>query len=160
MTVIAWCIRSPAGLVASLLAVAVAGCGGAHKASDQQLIARQQVTRMVRSYVQAQTAGDGQAACALLTAGGQRQLTALVMQASKGLLKTRPSCEDAVGLIRGLAGPKLLGALAKARVADVQVTGRHASAQVVDGVQFPAEHVSLEKVGADWKIAAVPGLGG
>ena len=115
---------------------------------------------MVRSYVQAQTAGDGQAACALLTAGGQRQLTALVMQASKGLLKTRPSCEDAVGLIRGLAGPKLLGALAKARVADVQVTGRHASAQVVDGVQFPAEHVSLEKVGADWKIAAVPGLGG
>ena len=74
MTSIAWCIRSPAGLVASLLAVTVAGCGGAHKASDQQLIARQQVTRTVRSYVQAQTAGDGQAACALLTAGGQRQL--------------------------------------------------------------------------------------
>jgi hypothetical protein len=82
------------------------------------------------------------------------------MQASKGLLKTRPSCEDAVGLIRGLAGAKLLGALAQARAEDVQVTGSRATAQVVDGAQFPAEQVSLEKVGAAWKIAAVPGLGG
>jgi hypothetical protein len=160
VTVIECCTRSRAGLVASLLAVAVVGCGGAHKASNQQLIARQQVTRAVRSYLQAQTAGDGQAACALLTAGGQQQLTALVMQASKGLLKTRPSCEDAVGLIRGLAGAKLLGALAQARVEHVQVTGSRATAQVVDGAQFPAEQVSLEKVGAAWKIAAVPGLGG
>lgn len=160
MTVIECCTRSRAGLVASLLAVAVVGCGGAHKASNQQLIARQQVTRAVRSYLQAQTAGDGQAACALLTAGGQQQLTALVMQASKGLLKTRPSCEDAVGLIRGLAGAKLLGALAQARVEHVQVTGSRATAQIVDGTQFPAEQVSLEKVGAAWKIAAVPGLGG
>ena len=160
MTVIECCTRSRAGLVASLLAVAVVGCGGAHKASNQQLIARQQVTRAVRSYLQAQTAGDGQAACALLTAGGQQQLTALVMQASKGLLKTRPSCEDAVGLIRGLAGAKLLAALAQARVEHVQVTGSRATAQIVDGTQFPAEQVSLEKVGAAWKIAAVPGLGG
>jgi hypothetical protein len=70
----------------------------------------------VRSDLKAWTAGDGQAACALLTAGGQQQLTALVMQASKGLLKTRPSCEDAVGLIRGLAGAKLFAALAQAPV--------------------------------------------
>ena len=160
MTIIACCTRSRAGLVASLLTVAVVGCGGAHKASNQQLIVRQQVTSAVRSYLEAQTAGDGQAACALLTAGGQQQLTALVMQASKGLLKTRPSCEDAVGLIRGLAGAKLLGALAQARVEHMEVTGSRATAQVVDGAQFPAEQVSLEKVGAAWKIAAVPGLGG
>ena len=160
MTVIACCMRSGVGLAASLFAVAVVGCGGAHKASNQQLIARQQVSRVVRSYLQAQTGGDGQSACAVLSAGGQQQLTALVMQASKGLLKTRPSCEDAVGLIRALAGAKLLGALAKARVEHVQVTGSRATAQVVDGVQFPAEQVSLERVGAAWKIAAVPGLGG
>ncbi|MGZ6650976.1 MAG: hypothetical protein ACXVHB_26375 [Solirubrobacteraceae bacterium] len=108
MTVITCCTRSHVGLGASLLAVAVVGCGGAHKASNQRPIAQQQVTRAVRSYLQAQTAGDGQAACPLLTAGGQQRLTALVMQASKGLLKTRPSCEDAVGLIRGLAGPSFL----------------------------------------------------
>ena len=160
MTAMEWRRRSGPGVTAWLLAVAVAGCGGGHKPSDQQLIARQQVSQAVRTYLRAQTAGDGAAACALLTAGGQQQLTTLVTQASKGLLKVRPSCTDAVGLIRAIAGAKLLGALAQARVEHVQVTGTQATAQVVDGTQFPAQQVSLEKVGTAWKIAAVPGLGG
>jgi hypothetical protein len=160
MTVLAGQRCSVASAATLLIAAAVGGCGGAHKPSSQQPIAQQQVTQTVRSYLRAQTAGDGQAACALLSAGGQQQLITLVMRASKGLLKASPSCEDAVGLIRAIAGTKLLGALEHARVEYVQITGGRATAQVVDGTQFPSEQVSLQKVGKAWKIAAVPGLGG
>jgi hypothetical protein len=155
-----WRRRTGPGATACLLALAIAGCGGGHRPANQQLLARQQITQTVRAYLRAQTAGDGPAACALLTAGAQQQLTTLVAQASKGLLKARPSCVDAVGLIRAIAGTKLLGALAQARVEHVQVSGGRATAQVVDGTQFPAQQVSLHKVGSAWKIGAVPGLGG
>lgn len=97
MTVLAGQRCSVASAATLLIAAAVGGCGGAHKPSSQQPIAQQQVTQTVRSYLRAQTAGDGQAACALLSAGGQQQLITLVMRASKGLLKASPSCEDAVG---------------------------------------------------------------
>ena len=150
--------RRGTSVMACVLAVAVVACGGAHKQPNQQL--QRQAAQAVRSYLRAQTTGDGPTACALLTAGGQQQLTTLVMQASKGLLNTRPSCQDAVGLIRAIAGAKLLAALAQARVEQVRVTGSRATAQVVDGTQFPAQQVSLEKAGGAWKIAAVPGLGG
>lgn len=67
--------RRGANVVACILAaVAVGGCGGSDKPSDQQL-----VTEVMHSYLGAQAAGDGQAACALLTAGPHRQLIALVV---------------------------------------------------------------------------------
>jgi len=159
MTGLEGLMRSGACALVLLLAALVAGCGAGHKSSSQAA-AKQQVTQAVRSYLQAQTAGDGQAACALLTAGGQQQLTTLVMQASKGLLTTRPSCQDAVVLIRAIAGTKVLDALKHASVEQVEVSGNTATAEVVDGTQLPNEQVSLQKVGTAWKIAAVPGLGG
>ena len=143
----------------ALVVVAVSACGGSKHPANQQVIARQQVTTAVRSYLQAQVAGDGQTACGLLTSAGQQQLSTLVMQASNGLLKSPPSCENAVGLVRALAGSKLLTALGHARVEQVRVSGTSASAEVVDGTAFPAQQVSLQKLGAAWKIAAVPGLG-
>lgn len=144
--------------LAVLIAAAAAGCGGAHRSSSQEQVARQQVTQTVRSYLRAQVAGDGQAACALLTASGQQELTTLVMQAGKGLVTSRPSCEDAVALVRAVAGATILTALGQASVEDVHVTRSRATALVTAGTAFPNEHVSLQKVGTTWKIASVPGL--
>jgi hypothetical protein len=148
--------RHRGGVPACVLVAAVfGGCGGGQRPSDRQL-----VTQALRSYLHAQAAGDGQAACAVLTAVGQKELIALVMKAGKRLITTRPSCQDAVGLVRAVAGSNLLSALSSARIEHVQVSGVSASAEVVDGTGFPPQHVLLEKAGTAWKIAGVPGLGG
>ena len=139
---------------ACALAVLAAGCGAAHRQSDVE-----RVTQVLQSYLRAQAAGDGQAACALLTASGQNQLSALVIKAGKGLIKTRPSCQDAVGLVRAVAGQQLLDALKSAEIDNVQVRGAQAGAVVVVDMR-PGQKVSLEKTSAGWKIAGVPGLGG
>jgi len=141
--------------VPAILAVAITGCGGtAHKQSDQQVI-----TQTLRSYLRAQSAGDGQTACALLTADAQNQLITLVVKGSNGLIKTRPSCEEAVGLVRAVAGQQLIGALNSAQISSVHVSGTHGSAEVIVDAQ-PAQSVSLVKSGGTWRIAGVPGLSG
>jgi hypothetical protein len=136
-----------------LAAGATGGCGGGHESPDQQMI-----IRTAHSYLRAQIAGDRPAACALLTAGRQRQLIALVVNGAKGLITTRPSCEDAVGLVRAVAGAQLLGALVNAQIEHVRVSRSRVTADVIDGLQFPPQLVRLEKVGTSWKIAGVPGL--
>ena len=147
--------RSGAVVACAFAAVAVGGCGGGHKQSDRQLI-----TQTLRSYLRAQATGDGYAACALLTAGGRQQLIAVVVKAGKGLITTRPTCEDAVGLIRAVAGAQLLKALGSARIERVHVDGARATATIADGNEFSPQQVALEKAGTTWKIAGVPGLGG
>jgi hypothetical protein len=114
---------------------------------------------VVRSYLNAQTAGDGQAACALLTAGAQTKLEDLVVSASNGLVKTRPSCADAVSLVSTVAGPTLMKALSNARIERVAAHGNQATAQVVDGGAFPAQKVTLEKSGDTWQVSGIPTLG-
>ena len=147
-------LRAAAAACLLALALAVAGCGAARRQSGQQ-----QVAQVLRSYLRAQAAGDGQSACALLTASGQSQLIALVVNAGQGLITTRPSCQDAVGLVSAVAGSRLLNALRSAQIENVQVRGAQASAVVVVDMQ-PAQRVSLEKTGTAWKIAGVPGLSG
>jgi hypothetical protein len=146
--------RRRGAAAAAILAVAITGCGAAHKQSDQQ-----RITQTLRSYLRAQAAGDGQTACALLTAEAQNQLITLVVKGSNGLITTRPSCEEAVGLVRAVAGQKLIGALSSAQISSVQVSGTQASAEVVVDSQ-PAERVSLVNSGGAWKVAGVPGLSG
>ena len=119
--------------VAAILAIAVAGCGSSHKPTPTE---QQQVERVLRSYLRAQTSGDGQTACSLLTDPAQRQLEALVLQAGKGLLTARPSCQDAVGLVHAVAGAKLLDALSKAQITQVRVQGNNAAAEIIDGTAF------------------------
>jgi rhodanese-related sulfurtransferase len=70
--------RGPTVVACMLAAVAVRGYGGSHEPSDQQM-----VTEVLHSYLGAQASGDGQAACALLTADAQRQLIALIVKADK-----------------------------------------------------------------------------
>ena len=153
--------RNRERVFASLLTVAlVAGCGGAHKQqqvtqSDQQL-----VTQALRSYLHAQATGDGQTSCSLLTAGAQQQLIALVVKDAQGLITTKPSCVDAVRLVSEVAATPLLSALENAQIERVKVNGNTASAEVVDGTEFPPQQVALTKVGTAWSIAAVPQLSG
>jgi hypothetical protein len=145
-------------VLAVLIATAAGGCGSSHKSPPPEQVARQQVTQTVRSYLRAQVAGDGQAACALLTASGQQELITLVVQAGKGLVTSRPSCAHAVALVRAVAGATILTALGQASVEDVHVTRSRATALVTAGSAFQNQQVLLQKVGTTWKIASVPGL--
>jgi hypothetical protein len=95
----------------------------------------------------------------MLTPAAQDKLIALVVKEGKGLITSRPSCSDAVRLVRLVAGAQLMQALAGARVEQVHVNGSTATAQVVDGGQFPPQKVTLEKTGGNWRIAGVPSLG-
>ena len=146
--------RLLAGLTALGLAGATAGCGGGAVSDGER------VAQTIHTYVQAQATGDGQRACSQLGSRGQRQLITLTSKMSKGLLGTSISCEEAVSLIHGAAGTRLLRALVSARVANVKISGGRASAEVIDGTQLASQQVLLEKVGSTWKISEVPGLPG
>ncbi len=153
-------MRASTMLVAACLAgITLGACGGshdgAHSGSEEQ-----QISQVVRSYLRAQTQGDGQTACSLLTPRGQRQLEALVVKQAKGLIPGQPSCTDAVSLVHSFAGSKLLTALSTARIGRVQVRGDSATAQVADGTMFTPQTVSLAKIAGAWRIAGVPGLSG
>jgi hypothetical protein len=144
----------PAGRLAYLLAaLAVSGCGGAPAPADAQ-----EVTRSLRSYLRAQANGDEVSACALLTDAAQQQLIGAVVKVAKGVLPARPSCPDAVGLVRAVAGSAFLRSLSSARVEHVQVRGSRASGDVIDGMQFGPQRVALQKTDGVWRIAGVPAL--
>jgi hypothetical protein len=143
---------------ACLTALIIAACGGGKHSSNPQ--EAQQVTQTLRTYLHAQSAGDGQAACAVLTTAAQQQLSTLVVQGSNGSITTPPSCPDAVRLVRTLAGSQIISALGSAQIEHVQVNGSQATADVVDGALFGTQQVVLQKAGGTWKIAGVPGLGG
>ncbi len=143
--------------VAAIVAVAVAGCGSSSKPPPA---GQQEVKQVLRSYLHAQTSGDGQTACSLLTSAAQGQLETIVQKASNGLLTTRPTCQDAVRLVRAVAGASVLGALATAQITNVQVQGNTATAEISDGTVFAQQQVTLQRSGSSWKIAGVPGLGG
>ena len=152
--------RASKGLVAAcLLGITLGACGGSHGGSHAASN-EQQVSQAVRSYLNAQTQGDGQTACSLLTPGGQRQLEALVVKRASGLVTSRPACTDAVSLVHSFAGSKLLNALSTARVGRIKLGGATATAQVTDGTVFAPQTVSLDKAAGAWRIAGVPGLGG
>lgn len=146
--------RPGATVLACVLGVAVAGCGGSPAPSAQQ-----QVTQVLHSYLTAQAAGDGQTACALLTPAAQSQLIAAVVKAGKGLLSATTSCQDAVGLVRAVAGARALAALNSARIEQVQVHGDSATAEVAGGTVFGRQQVRLVK-SSTWMIDGVPGLTG
>lgn len=94
-----------AALTGMGFAVAIAGCGGTTVSDTER------VTQAIHAHV----AGDGQRACSQLSSSGQRQLVTLTSKMAKGLAGNRLSCEEAVGLIRGVAGTPLLRALSRAR---------------------------------------------
>jgi len=145
-------LRIAACAAALSLALAAAACGGSSKPEPEK------VTDTLRSYLREQAAGDAEAACSRLSPSGQRQLIALVQQVAQGSLPGPPSCEEAIGLIRTAAGPDLLRALRDARVENVRVDGRRATADVVGGSAVGRRAVKLEQIDDAWRISGVPGL--
>lgn len=141
-------------LAAGCLIAVVAGCGGGQKEPSDE----QQVATALRSFLQAQTDGDAQKACALLTAGAQRKLVALVARRAQGLGAAPRTCDEAVGLVRAVAPQALLRAIRDARVEGVVVHGGEAAARVVDGSSFAAQRVTLVRGDGGWQISAVPSL--
>ena len=148
-------IRKPSALVV-VIVVAAGGCGSSQKQPTAQQ--RQQIIEVLHSYLRAQTAGDGQAACSLLTNSAQRELEMLALQVGGGQITSQPSCQDAVGLVRAVAGKQLLDALSSAQIADVQVHSDSATAQILTGGAFGQQQVSLQRSGGSWKIDGVFGL--
>jgi hypothetical protein len=145
--------------VAAIVAVALA-VGGCGSSSKPKVSEPQQVESVLRSYLSAQTSGDGQTACALLTESAQRELETVVSRDAKGLLPGRPSCQEAVAAVKAFAPANLLNALSKAQIGQVRVQGDHATAEITDGTVFGRQQVTLERSGDTWKIAGVPGLAG
>jgi hypothetical protein len=143
-----------------MLVTALSGCGGSGSSSQPKVSDQQQITQILQSYLTAQTAGNGQTACPLLSAGAQNQLIGLVVSAAKGLLPSRPSCENAVALVSQFAGSTIVTGLKNAKVENVKVNGSNATAEIVDGGAFSPEQVKLQKVDGTWKITGVPSLGG
>jgi hypothetical protein len=141
-----------------LAALALAACGGSsHPPSEQSAT---QIKQVARSYLNAQAAGDGEAACALLTAAAQSKLENLVVSLSNGLVKTQPSCADAVRLVSTVAGQTLMKQLSNAQIEHIKVNGNQATAQVVvGGGQVPPQQVTLERVHDTWQISGIPTLG-
>ena len=114
---------------------------------------------MLESYLHAQAQGDGTTACALLGTAGQNQLIDLVMSAGKGLITSRPSCDEAVSLVSAVAGAQIMSALDHARVEQIKIRGPTATAQVVDGTAFKPQQVKFQKSNGKWEITGVPTLG-
>lgn len=139
-------------------AVLIAGCGG----GSQPRSDTEQVTTTVRSYLRLQATGDAGQACALLTAAGQQQLTAYVAkQASKSPFATGAlTCEQAIGIARLAGGSALMTAMRDATIRNVRVTGTTATAEIQGSGDVGRRSVRLVKAGGDWRIQAVPGLGG
>jgi len=133
-------IRKPSALVV-VIVVAAGGCGSSQKQPTAQQ--RQQIIEVLHSYLRAQTAGDGQAACSLLTNSAQRELEMLALQVGGGQITSQPSCLDA---------------LSSAQIADVQVHSDSATAQILTGGAFGQQQVSLQRSGGSWKIDGVFGL--
>ena len=78
-------------VVACLVGLMLGACGSSDPASPGSSD-EQQIGQVVRSYLTAQTQGDGQTACSLLTSGSPPQLEALVVKRANGLVRaSRPA---------------------------------------------------------------------
>ena len=137
-------------LLGLTVAAAVAtGCGGGGAKSDPEAIAR-----VLKSAAQATAKGDGDKACADLTADAQRQaLFQLGSQGGPGMT----SCSQLVGRAQFFLTPIDKQRIKNLEAADVRVNGTGASATLRGEGEQPGQAISvpvhLTKVDGDWKIS-------
>lgn len=143
-------------VVAVVLAALLAGCGSTDTTEADR------VTATIQDYLRLQSDGDAGKACALLTAGGRQQLTTFVAGQARlsGLLAGALTCDRAIALVRLVAGQDLLQQLRDAKVENVTVDGTSARADVVGAGRIGRRVVRLQLVEGQWRIQAVPGVGG
>lgn len=123
-------------VLAGLLTVAVAGCGGGSSDSSQ-------ITSTIKTYLAAIANSDGTTACDQLTNGAANQV--LQAGASLGAVTCAQAVQDASGNLGGNGKQTLLDA----QVINVHVTGSTASADLQGGTQT----VQLTKIGGRWLIS-------
>jgi hypothetical protein len=132
-----------AGTLLSILAIALAGCGGGSSPADD-------AKSTLKSYLDAFVNGDGAKACGLMSKGTRDQFVSRV----KVLTKTT-DCTKAITTIRAAAGAPAIDALKKTKISDVKVDGDTATAKLASG--SGSTTTVLKKEGGDWKITAIPG---
>ena len=143
--------RYSAALAVAAVAVALVGCGGGGGGSSSSSSDENDVRASATNFVKAFGAGDGKAACALMTPEAQ---AAFVKQVG-GPLHVN-DCPAAVAAAHGEAAAELNLDFTGASVTKVQVSGDSATATVKAGARsLPAK---LSKAGGAWKLTAVPGL--
>ena len=136
-----------AGALALVVAAALlAGCGGGDRRSD-----RDEVASAVGAFSKALGAGNGSAACELLTTQAQAEL----VTRAASLAGTR-DCASVITKIHDAAGDEVNAAFSSATVADVKVMGETATATLTaSGHRAP---VSLAKEDGEWRLQGVPGI--
>jgi hypothetical protein len=124
----------------------LAGCGGGGKVSDSEA-----VRAAVGDFSKALGAGEGKAACELLTSEARAEF----VKRAASLAGTR-DCAAAIGKIHDAAGAEVNTAFSAATVADVKVRGDTATATLTaSGHRAP---VSLAKQDGKWRLTSVPGI--
>jgi hypothetical protein len=136
-----------AGAVALVVAGALlAGCGGGDRVSDSDA-----VRATVTGFSKALGAGEGDAACDLLT----RQAQADLVKRAASLAGTR-DCAAVIAKLHDSAGGDVNAAFSSAIVADVKVMDDTATARLIAS-GHPAP-VSLAKEDGEWRLTGVPGI--
>ena len=127
--------------LAAVLAVAVAGCGG----TDD----KQEVRETVQAYLDSFVKGDAAKTCALMTEETRRTF----VKGARSLTPTN-DCATATVAVRAAAGRKAIAALRDAKISDVKVHGRTASAKLK--ASSGESVATLTKEGGEWKVSSVP----
>jgi hypothetical protein len=139
----------PAGLLVLFLAVAGCGGGGGPK-TDADAVAQ-----VLKDAAKAAADGDGDKACGYLTPTAQRQA---VLESGAGVLG-ETTCSQVVKRAQFVLNPLDKKRIKSMTPANLQVNGTAASATLATGAgaapgQGISVQVTLEKIGADWKISS------
>jgi hypothetical protein len=140
-------------LVAAVVAgLALAGCGGGSGAgAGGQVSDPAAVHTAVAAFTKAFGAGDGKAACTLMTPAAQ----AAFLKRVKSLTPVK-DCAEAIAAVHGEAGAQVNIAFADATVGNVKVTGGSATATLTASGHSAV--AKLAKQGGAWKLTGVPGI--
>ena len=137
-------------LLAALVALATAGCGGggdSDETSPPDTPQEKAVAKTYSDYIEALKKGDGETACALLTPAFQSRAGAAVAVGKRRNLKTA-ACVKAIDQGTLAAIQKVVPNLV-----NVKVEGDRASGLDPGEGQIGPQEVFFVKSGDDWKIS-------
>ena len=131
-----------AAVAATLAALAVGGCGGGDE--------KDEVRSTVQAYVDSFVKGDAERTCSLMTAETRREF----VRGARSLAPTN-DCATATIAVRDAAGRKAIEALRDAKISNVRIQGRSASARL--RASSGQSVATLAKEGGEWKVSSAPG---
>ncbi|MEA2430548.1 MAG: hypothetical protein QOI19_1021 [Thermoleophilaceae bacterium] len=139
-------------MAAAVVALALSGCGGGSGGGGGGGVSDPAAVRTAASeFSKAFGAGDGKAACALMTPDAQAAFLKRVK-----LLTPVKDCPEAVAAVHGEAGAQLNISFSDATVSNVKVAGDSATATLTASGHSAV--AKLSKQGSAWKLTGVPGI--